>query len=339
MRSIVILYVAAVLVLGESVGRAGASPRAELVSSVLVWNRADQVTYPDLIRFGDRWFLVCQESHRAGWPGGVLRVLTSTDGKSWVSVALIESPTPKWPLFVPSFNLTRDGRLMISAKGTLPRSGKPLPRYGGVKKTIAWTSKDGRAWGKPMPIGDDNFPLGRVVWHDGTAFSCARGMICGSAQTIRIMVGKDGKSFKSRCEETLSGIMPYEGELLFEGRTAYCLMTGYSKAGPTGLLGTAKAPYRIWDWKELDQRIRLPRFIRLPDKRILATVALYDGKARTSLCEVDPTTGKLTELLELPTGGQAVDTGLAWHDGHLWISYPVAKNEKVSMHFAKVKLR
>jgi hypothetical protein len=66
---------------------------------------------------------------------------------------------------------------------------------------------------------------------------------------------------------------------------------------------------------------------------------LFDKKVRTALCEFHPVTGTFTELLELPTGGQAVATGLAWHDGHLWVTYPVEEKGRVRAHLAKVKLR
>jgi hypothetical protein len=101
---------------------------------------------------------------------------------------------------------------------------------------------------------------------------------------------------------------------------AYCLMNrslALAPEGASGLLGTARAPYTNWQWKEMDQRIRHPKLLRLPDKRIIATVGLFDGKVRTSVCEFHPATGKFTELLELPTGGHAVATALAWHDGQL----------------------
>lgn len=342
MRSMVTVCLVAAPVLWGTAGRAGADTKAELVSTELVWDKANHVTNPDLIRFGDRWFLACQESATPGWPGGVVCVLSSADGKKWESAALIESPTPKRGLYAPTFTLNPDGRLTVSALGFLPYPGvpNPLPESGGMLKTMAWTSKDGRAWGEPTPISPDEFPFDRVVWHNGTAFGCAQGRICGSAQTIQIMSGKDGKTFETLHTTTFRGIMPHDGELLFEGDTAYCLITGPAGLVPGGRLGTAKAPYKQWEWKELGQPIRHPRFLRLPDKRVVATVGLYDQKKfRTALCEFHPATGKFTELLELTTGKEPASTGLAWHDGHVWVGYPLAAGDKTRVHLAKVKLR
>jgi hypothetical protein len=69
----------------------------------------------------------------------------------------------------------------------------------------------------------------------------------------------------------------------------------------------------------------------------VAAVGLYDGKARTSLCELDPATGKLTEFLELPTDG-IIDVGLAWHEGQLWVSYHSGGAGKPGVHLARVKV-
>jgi hypothetical protein len=341
MRSLVTVCLAAVSVLGGA-GRAVAGTKAELVSTAVAWEKSNHNTNPDLIRFGDRWFLACQESAHEGWPGGAVRVLTSKDGKAWEPVAVIKSPTPKRGLFAPTFTTTPDGQLMVSAVGLLPYPNSPGPLSGsdGLAKTLTWASKDGRAWGDPVPVGLDEFPLGRIVWHNGTAFSPAIGRICGSAQTLQLMAGKDGKAFESRAEQHMRMLMPYEAELLFEGETAYCLVTGYSTAGPTGVLGTAKAPYKAWEWRKLDQQVRNARFLRLPDKRVIAAVGLYDQKKfRTALCEFHPATGKFTELLELTTGKEPAPTCLAWHDGHVWVSYAVAKEDKQSVHLAKVKLK
>lgn len=341
MRSFITAFVAACILHWGSTGRADGDTLAQIVATTLVWDRANHVTDPDLIRFGDRWLLVCQENVAAGWPGGAVRVLTSTDGTAWESAALIESPTANRGLYSPTFTLTPEGRLMVSAMGFVgwPNPTDPVSESGGTLKSMAWVSKDGRDWGKPALIGLNDFPLGRIAWRDGTAFSYAIGRICGSVKTVHIMTSKDGLKFESLSEEYLEKMLPYEGELLFDGDTAYCLMTGgYSKALP-GLLGTAKAPYKDWKWKVQEQPVRHPKFIRRPGKGVIATVGLFDGKTRTSLCEFNPANGKFTELLELPTGEQAVTTGLAWYDGHVWVSYPVVEGDKQRLHLSKLKLR
>ena len=65
---------------------------------------------------------------------------------------------------------------------------------------------------------------------------------------------------------------------------------------------------------------------------------LYDKKVRTVVCTLDPDTGRLTEELTLPSGGDTSYAGLAWHDGLLWVSYYSSHEGKSSIYLAKVKV-
>lgn len=345
MRTIMTGCAVAVAVMWGAAGPAGADTRVELVSTALVWDRAEHVTNPDLMRYSDQWVIACQESKQLGYPGGIVRLLISDDGVQWRSAALLECPSGKRGLYVPSLTRTAAGRLMVSAVGGVVSSDPADPIYaeGGTQKTLAWTSQDprladARAWVKPELIGMDNFPLDRVVWHQGRAFSPAIGCICGSAQTLHIMASDDCRKFASRAEEYMSMLMPYEAELLFEGDAAYCIVTGYSTAGPTAVLGASQAPYNAWKWKELNQRLRYARFLRLPDGRVMATAWLHGDNPRLSLCEFQPQTGTFTELLELTSASEAATAGLAWHDGHVWVSYPVREGDQTRVHLARIRL-
>jgi hypothetical protein len=78
--------------------------------------------------------------------------------------------------------------------------------------------------------------------------------------------------------------------------------------------------------------------IRLPDGRLIAGVRLYEGGARTAIVRADEKTGKLTELVKLPSGGDTSYPGLVWHEGLLWMSYYSSHEGKTSIYLAKAKL-
>jgi hypothetical protein len=322
-----------------------AEMKAETVSTRLVWDLAPRNESPDLVRFQDRWLIVLVESTGPYSQDGALRILASKDQAAWESVALIKSPTPKKGLYDPKFTIMSDGRLMLSAFGVIPTPGSPdpVPLYGGTLKTMVWHSKDGLAWGKPERAGDDDFPLGRIAWQKGVAYGYARGRICGIAQTVRIYANPVGKDYKPLFEETFSGFFPEDAAVFFEGDSAYCLMSRTNAEGANaaqkGLLGVARPPHRNWEWKPVDQAISFPNLVRVSMNQIVAVVGLHDKKRRTSLCEFDLATGKFNELLEIPTGGGAVDAGLVFHDEHLWVSYRSSAEGKPGIYLAKVKLR
>ncbi len=78
--------------------------------------------------------------------------------------------------------------------------------------------------------------------------------------------------------------------------------------------------------------------IQIPDGPLLATVRLYDGGARTALCQIDAEAGTLKEILKLPSGGDTSYAGMVWYDDLLWISYYSSHEGKTSIYLAQVKL-
>jgi hypothetical protein len=120
--------------------------------------------------------------------------------------------------------------------------------------------------------------------------------------------------------------------------TALCLLRRDGDANAIGKLGLARPPYTTWEWKDVGAKIGGPHMIRLPDGRLVAAVRLYDGTVRTSLGWIDATSGKFTEFLKLPSGGDSSYPGLVWHRSRLWVSYYSSHEGKTSIYLAKVRL-
>lgn len=345
MRRIFKILFATALVLGLA-APGGAEDKAAFVSSKVIWDQPPRETGTDLARFKDQWFVAyVDRSERDSKLGGV-RVISSENGVEWTSVVLLTSQTPRRGLFRPRFTVSPDGQLMVSALGVVPNPGAavPVPKYGGTINTMAWFSVDGGSWSKTQRIGVNDFPFSRVAWKNEVAFSYANGCICGSAQTIRVLSSRNGKRFQSRYEETFRGFFPGEGALFFADDLGYCLMSR-NNGNPRdsglqkGFVGQSKAPFTDWKWQEIDARIKYPNPLRLDDKRIVVAAGIIDERTRTSLCEFDPSTGNLTELLEFPTGGKLTRVGLALHKGNLWASYHAAHNGRLSVHLAQIRVK
>ena len=107
---------------------------------------------------------------------------------------------------------------------------------------------------------------------------------------------------------------------------------------PAAMLGTAKAPYTDWTWKDLGIRVGGPELIQLKDGRFIAAGRKYSGGAKTAIWELDPKQGKLHELVTLPSGGDTSYPGLVEYDGKLWVSYYSSHEGKTSIYFAEVEL-
>ena len=124
-----------------------------------------------------------------------------------------------------------------------------------------------------------------------------------------------------------------ESGLLFlpDGR-AICLLR---RDPHVGLLGIASPPYFDWQWQPLNCRVGGPQCLQLPDGRILAAVRLYDNKVRTSLVWLDLDKAQLTEIVQLPSGGDTSYAGMVWHRGRLAISYYSSHQGKTAVYFSR----
>jgi hypothetical protein len=256
-------------------------------------------------------------------------VITSKDGNNWESAALITSPTSD--LRDAKITLTPGGQLMLSGAEALHDQSAH------THQSLAWFSDNGRDWSAAQKIGDPDFWLWRTTWHDGTAYAIGYG--CRDTnKSVRLYKSRDGKKFETLVETLHSEGYPNETSLVFlDDDTAYCLLRR-DEQPVNGLLGVSRPPYTKWEWKDVGTQIGGPHMIRLPDGRFVAAVRLYDGKTRTSVCWIDPSSGKLTEALALPSGGDTSYAGLVWHDNLLWVSYYSSHEAKTSIYLARVEI-
>lgn len=298
----------------------------ELVEVRKIWDQAPHNAFTDLIRFKDAWWCVFREGKGHVSADGALRVITSTDGQKWESAALLTSPTSD----------LRDAKITLTPEGKLMLSGAEAIDSGKKHQSIAWSSDDGRKWSERHDIGDPDFWLWRTTWHRGKAYSIGYG--CRSDNRfIRLYSSGDGQKFEPLVKNLFDKGYPNETSLVFtDDDTAYCLLRR-DEASRTGQLGIAKPPYTQWQWKDLQKQIGGPHMLRLADGRFLAVVRLYDAKVRTSLCQVDPVAGSITERLKLPSGGDTSYAGMVWHADRLWISYYSSHEGKTAIYFAQVK--
>jgi hypothetical protein len=292
-----------------------------------IWDHAPHNAFTDLIRFHDQWFCVFREGSAHVSPDGALRVLTSKDGKDWESAALLTSPDSD----------LRDAKITITPQGELMLCGAEAfhDKSKHTHQSVAWFSKDGYTWSEPHDIGDPDYWLWRVTWHNGTAYSI--GYQVGQEKSLRLYTSVDGKKFTPLVDRLLESEFPNETSIMFEGETAYCLLRRDGKPGH-GLLGIAQAPYQNWDWKDTGIKIGGPHMIKVSDNQTIAAVRLNDQPVRTALCNLDLESGKLTELTALPSGGDTSYAGLVRYEDRLYVSYYSSHEQKTAIYFAQIKL-
>jgi hypothetical protein len=161
------------------------APSAEIVSLRKIWDRAPHNAFTDLTRFQDRWYCVFREGKGHVSPDGALRVITSVDGETWTSAAVITSPTSD----------LRDAKITVTDDGRLMLSGAEAITEGATRRhqSLVWFSPDGTNWSAPHEVADPDFWLWRTTWHNDRAYGFGYGTGQDN-QMVRLYSSGDGKT-------------------------------------------------------------------------------------------------------------------------------------------------
>lgn len=299
-----------------------------------IWDRAPHNAFTDLCRFRGRWYVTFREAPRHGVPkpsetGGRIRVIVSDTGDEWRAAALLDRGR-KEDLRDPKLSVTPAGTLMVLCAAA-PQASP------GERQPLVFLSKNGTDWGEAAEVGEHNFWLWRVTWHEGTAYGA--GYSRAGGRHVRLYRSKDGLDYAVLVPRLQDEGFPNESSIIFlPDETALCLLRRDGGSNNTALLGTAAPPYTKWRWQDLGVRLGGPNLIRLPDGRIVVAARRYTPRTRTALLWLDPDNGRLKECLALPSGGDTSYAGLVLHDGLLWVSYYSSHEGTTAIYLARVQL-
>jgi hypothetical protein len=204
------------------------------------------------------------------------------------------------------------------------------------RQSYVWFSDDGSDWTEPVPIGEPDFWMWGIEWHEGAAYGVSFDYPSKLTHT-RLQTSKDGVEFETLVAQLNPQPDTNEAAIIFRDDGTAVALVRRDTAG--ALIGTSSGDFTKWEWKDTEVRIGGPALIELPDGRILGGGRLYDGGHRTSLFWVDADKGKLTECLRLPSGGDTSYPGFILHAGVLYVSYYSSHDGKTSIYLAKVKIR
>ena len=302
---------------------------SELVSVQRIWDEAPHNAFTDLIRHNDEWICVFREGKSHVSDDGALRVITSPDGETWTSAAL---------LTMEGVDL-RDAKIAVTPEGELMLGGA-VRRHDTEPhgfQSLVWFSKDGRTWSEAIEVGDPEVWLWRTTWHKGMAYNFGYSTL-SSERFMTLYTSKDGRQFDKLVPRiSIDDTYLNETQMAFlPDDTALCLLR---RDPDTGMLGSARPPYTEWEWEDLGVRMGGPAMLRLPDGRLVACVRRPDiDPVYTGLGWIDADAATYTEFLKLPSGGDTSYAGLVWHDDLLWVSYYSSHEATTSIYLAKVRV-
>lgn len=305
-----------------------ASSQAEIISVEKISDSAPHSAFTDLIHFQRHWFCVFREGSAHVSPDGALQVLKSQDGNTWQSVARLTSPTAD--LRDAKITVTPSGQLMLCGAGALHQPAEAR------HQSLVWYSDDGTNWSDAIEIGPPNYWIWRITWHEGKAYGVGYHTI--EPRETQLFVSDDGRHFEKHGKPFAIDGFSNESSLVFHSDdTAICVVRRDGKPNDA-LIGSSAPPYTEWTWKSLGAYIGGPALMQLPDGTHIVAGRRLAGPAKTVLWQLDPNTASLSELAELPSGGDTSYPGLVLHDGILWMSYYSTHEGKTQIYLAKIKL-
>jgi len=313
------------------------APQAELVSVTKIWDQAPHCAYTDITRFQNLFYCCFREAAAADRGEGVIRILLSSTGKTWVDQGtLSEAGTD---LRDPKIIVTPDGkRLYLLCSGQSGTQGRQS-RYSTTMDGKVWTplqkllAKGDTLWRVSINPTDQRFYGISYNIHPNSG-----GPAPEKEWSLKGYASADGSVWQLSSILNVPG-QPAEATLRFLKNGSALALVARQGGDRRGVIGTAVAPYRDWTWASAGVPLGGPNFIELPDGKLIAGSRGFGATPGAHMVLFAMTASSLTPILELPSGGDCSYPGLYWHDDLLHVSYYSSHEGKAAIYYAQVRLK
>jgi len=305
-----------------------------------IWDSAEHSAFTDLIRFRGNYYCTFREgSGHVPGTNGVVRILKSSNGKIWESVALLEKQGID--LRDPKISITPDRRLMVIIGGSIYQEGKLLGR----SPHVSFSDASGKQFSVPEKVNIDpeisswSDWIWRVTWHNGTGYAIDYqiGPQEREGPTVLYLVKtKNGRDFMKVAKIDLDGY-PNESTIRFDKNGMIFVLIRRELDDKMGIWAKSTAPYDQWEFKKLDIRLGGPNFIFTEDEIIIAGTRVYEPEVYTGLFIGDKN-GNFREVLKFPSSGDTSYPGLVLEKNRLLVSFYSSHEGKTSIYLAEIPL-
>lgn len=283
-----------------------------------VYHNGEHNAFTDMIEWNGRYWLTfrsCPDGHMVH-PTSSIRILTSTDTKTWeevhqFSVPLRDTRDPHFLAF--------KGKLFVytgtwySGETTLPRDEYDMNKHLGY---AVWT-EDGETWAAPQPMeGTYGHYIWRAAVQGDTAYLCARrnrghAQVYGERDLIESAMLKSDDGINWRFHSFFQETNGDETAFVFgdDGAVTALCRRG---SGPA-LLATAPSPYTDWTRTELTEYVGGPLLMPWGSRLLAGGRRNTPEGPKTTLYWLADRT--LHAAAELPSGGDNSYPGLLVLDG------------------------
>lgn len=343
MKSLNFVWLAAFCLVLAAIGQAQESAAQKyLISVERIYDRAPHSAFTDLVEFNGKLYCTFREGsgHVPGKQGtnGTIRILVSTDGQNWQSAALLSED--RVDLRDPKLSVTPDGRLMV----LMGDSFYEAETLKGGQTRVSFSDKLGKHFSAPQPvvmdaeIRSERDWLWRVNWHRGIAYGVVY-QSGGEEFKALLVSSRDGIHYRLVTSWAIAG-RPNETTLRFMPDGEMIAWVRRDGGNQNGFIGTSRAPYKEWSWKEQSARLGGPEFIALPDGTLVgATRGHLEGGKRNTYLAWLKRDGSLSEIVALPSGGDTSYAGMVLRGNTLLVSYYASHEGKSAIYLATLNVK
>jgi hypothetical protein len=337
LRAMAFALWAAVCMIGSRGGASGAEgPVVQRERQQRIWDAAPHNAFTSLLRHEDRWLCAFREasSHQgSNRDRGTFRILQSSDGQDWVSLATLQHSA--YDLRDPKLSLDPRGQLMLLC-GAAQHSSQQGVRFDALR-TVVTFSASGRQWSDWQEVLGPWEWLWRLTWHQGAGYGVAyhvgrQGQTPRETRTATLYKTTDGTRYEPITQfQTPEGAG--ESTLRFEADGTARLVMRRDGGRQRALLGTASPPYTKWQLVDVAYRLGGPDLIQLGDGSWWLASRSHDRR-KTVLARVDFQRGAIEEQYAIEGGPECGYPSLAWHDDRLWMTFYSSHEAKPAIYRA-----
>jgi hypothetical protein len=291
-------------------------------TDLTVFNAAPNNAFTDLINYNDIYYCSFREATSHESNDGKIRVVKSTDGKSWTDFDLITMNN--YDLRDPHFFINNHKQLCI---GTNERdvhdnrknliyvlNGNSFEQLSAVK-----TDNDYWLWGFST-LKDTTYSIGYNI--DQECFNSL------NSRKSKIMLFKNSNADTINFENAVSQTWitenfkcPCEASVIFTtDNTAIAIARDEHTPGESHI-GFSEYPFTNWQWQTFPYFVRGPKLALLPDGRVFLAAGSLVNYDKTYYAILNPKTFSVEKIKAFQSGGDTGYPGVIVEGNTALISY------------------
>lgn len=299
-----------------------------------IWYNNNHSAFTSLIRYKGKFYCAFREAEAHISKGddlGSIRIISSKNGKSWRSVALLSKEYVD--LRDPWLSITPDGLLMVSMGGSSSKLN--------FRAQVSF-SKNGKGFTKPEPVQFDyeganvhGWPW-HITWHKGIGYT-----VMYRSGVIVLLKTYDGIHYDLITKLDAPGFLD-ESVIQFLPNETMVILTRREFEAKTSLLWVSPAPYVDYTCYDTHIYVGGPELFVIDDKHLMVGGRRVDGEGQYTCVWISDLKGNMKEIFSFHNPVLDCSYPSFLKKGkYIWCTFyaTYGKRENAAIYLAKIPLK